>query len=308
MIKSDLKGYALAAIAAAAYGTNPIFAVPLYESGMNPDSVLLFRYLLGLPLLAAIMAVRKTGFRLSGKEAVSTAVPGILMGMSSLALFESYNYMNVGIASTLLFVYPLMVALLMSLFFKEKFRLSTGICLLITGCGLALLMKPGDDATLSVYGCVAVFISALTYAVYIILVNVSSTVRSIPTIKLLFYVLLWGCLLFAARMALASGATVPASGEAWLNVAALALIPTVISFACTTKAIQLIGSTPTAILGALEPVSAVVLSMLVLGQSISPREIAGGILIILATTIVAAAPALEKAWPNVRKLFPQRQV
>ena len=118
---SDFKGYFLAALAAAAYGTNPAFAVPLYEGGMNPVSVLLFRYLLGLPLLALIMAARGISFRIAKEDVAPTAVLGMLMAFSSLSLFESYNYMNSGIASTLLFVYPIMVAVLMICFYHEKF-------------------------------------------------------------------------------------------------------------------------------------------------------------------------------------------
>ena len=88
---------------------------------------------------------------------------------------------------------------------------------------------------------------------------------------------------------------------------ALAVIPTMISLACTTRAIQLIGSTPTAILGALEPVSAVVLSVTILVQSITPRDIIGGVLIIIATTIVVADNSVDKIILHVRKMFPRRK-
>ena len=82
-----LKGYVLAAIAAAAYGTNPAFAIPLYEQGMNPSTVLLFRYAMGLPFLALIMYARGITFRLSKEEIGPTAILGILMSLSSLTLF-----------------------------------------------------------------------------------------------------------------------------------------------------------------------------------------------------------------------------
>ena len=86
---------------------------------------------------------------------------------------------------------------------------------------------------------------------------------------------------------------------------ALAIIPTVLSLACTTRAIQLIGSTPTAILGALEPVSAVILSVTVLGQSITMRDIFGGLLIVLATTIVIGDKSVDRLILHVRKMFPR---
>lgn len=305
MKPTEIKGYALAALAAAAYGTNPAFAIPLYEQGMNPNSVLFFRYLFGIPLIALVMAARGVPFRLSREEIGPTAILGILMAFSSLALFESYKYINSGIASTLLFVYPVMVAVMMIFFFHEKMRLSVVLCLVIMSVGLILLMKPQGEITLSPFGCLLVMVSALTYALYIIFVNVSKVIKAIPTSKLLFYVLACGSAVYLAMMPLGNELTMPTKESGWLNLTALAVIPTLLSLTCTTKAIQLIGSTPTAILGALEPVSAVLLSVTVLGQSLTPRDVAGGILIIIATTIVIGDKSVDKLILHVRKLFPR---
>ena len=85
---------------------------------------------------------------------------------------------------------------------------------------------------------------------------------------------------------------------------ALALIPTVISLLLTTRAIQLIGSTPTAIFGALEPVTAVVLSIVILNQDITANEIYGGVLIIVATTLVVVSDPVETVLLRMRKMFP----
>lgn len=172
-------------------------------------------------------------------------------------------------------------------------------------CGLILLMKPQHGQTLSAFGCLLVMMSALTYALYIIFVNVSKTVKNIPTTKLLFYVLSWGCVMFMVMIPLGSPLTLPAVKSGWLNLMALAIIPTVLSLACTTRAIQLIGSTPTAILGALEPVSAVILSVTVLGQMVTVRELFGGLLILLATTIVIGDKSVDKVILHVRKMFPK---
>ena len=144
---------------------------------------------------------------------------------------------------------------------------------MLMASGLVLLMIPQVDATLSAFGCLLVMLSALTYALYIVMVNVSKSVKNIPTTKLLFYVLGWGSLVYVGMIAFGSELTMPRENWGWLNLLALAVIPTVISLGFTTRAIQLIGSTPTAILGALEPVSAVVLSVIVLGQPITAQDI-----------------------------------
>lgn len=300
-----LKGYLFAAIAAAAYGTNPAFAVPLYEQGMNAGSVLLFRYMIGLPLLAALIKMRGHSLLLRRDEVGPVCILGILMAFSSLALFESYNYMNSGVASALLFVYPVMVAVMMIFFFHEKFKLTVAVCLLLMCAGVSLLVKTGDGNLISPYGCLLVMVSALTYALYLVMVNVSDTVKRIPTSKLMFYVLFSGSMVYVVMIPLGSRLTVPSEYAGWLNLLALAIIPTILSLALTTRAIQLVGSTPTAILGALEPVSAIVLSVVVLHQPISTREIIGGVLIVMATVLVISDTAVEKALLHVRKLFPR---
>lgn len=299
------KGYILAAFAAAAYGTNPAFAIPLYENGMNPNSVLLFRYCIGVPFLAILMKIRGLDFSLKKEERIPVFVLGILMALSSLTLFDSYNYMNSGVASTLLFVYPVMVAVIMTFFFKESIRSSLILCFLFMGAGLMLLMRPDGNGGINAHGFLLVMVSALTYAIYIVLVNSSKAISRIPTTKLLFYVLISGCTVFLFKMAVGTELTLPVRTSGWYNLVALAIIPTVLSLACTSAAIHLIGSTPTAIFGALEPVTAVILSVVFLGQSISAQEIAGGVLIVIATTIVVASHSVDKFILHVRKMFPK---
>ena len=99
-------GYLLAIIAATTYGMNPLFALPLYKAGMDSDSVLFLRYLLAIPILGIMLKARGRSFRLKRGEVLPLAGMGLLVAMSSLMLFQSYHYMEAGIASTLLFVYP----------------------------------------------------------------------------------------------------------------------------------------------------------------------------------------------------------
>lgn len=304
-----LKGFSLAAIAAASYGTNPAFAVPLYGDGMNPVSVLLFRYGLCLPILLAMILIRRRGLWLKRHELIPTIVLGVLMALSSLSLFESYAYMNSGVASTLLFIYPVLVAVLMSFFYHEKFRATTGLCLAIMAGGLIFMLRSDDGTTVSPWGCVLVFISSATYALYLVMTNVNKTVRGIPTLRLLFWQFLSGGCVFLFVMALGCPLTLPVHSWGWINLVALALLPSVISLGATTEAIHCIGSTPTAIFGALEPVTAVVLSVVMLGQSMEPHEMIGGVMIIIATTLVVISDSVDKVLLRMRRMFrPRRRV
>lgn len=198
-MNAKAKGYVLGAIAAATYGMNPLFALPLYKAGMNPDSVLFFRYLFAIPVLGIMIKARGRNFKLKPNEIVPLILMGLLVSFSSLALFQSYNYMEAGIASTLLFVYPILVALIMAFVFKEKLTLQTFFCILLALGGIGLLYKSGDGTTLSLTGVLLVMASALSYAIYIVGAN-RPLLKNIATLKLTFYVLLFGMTLFLVRI------------------------------------------------------------------------------------------------------------
>ncbi len=298
------KGYILGIIAAATYGMNPLFALPLYKAGMDPDSVLFFRYLFAIPVLGIMIKARGRNFRLQRKEILPLMIMGILVACSSLALFQSYNYMGAGIASTLLFVYPIMVALIMAFAFKEKLTLQTMLCILLALAGIGLLYKSGDGTTLSLTGVVLVMVSALSYAIYIVGVN-RPMLRDIATLKLTFYVLLFGMVLFLVRVDFGKSLHMVDTWYLWGNLLALAVFPTAISFLCTTQAIQYIGATLTAILGALEPLTAVFFGVVVFGESLTMRVGCGILLIIFAVTIIIAGSNVTAYLIRFRKLFPR---
>ncbi len=304
VMNAKAKGYILAAIAAATYGMNPLFALPLYEAGMNPDSVLFFRYLTAIPILGIMIKARGRNFKLKRKEILPLIILGLLVALSSLTLFQSYTYMEAGIASTLLFVYPIMVALIMAVFFRERVTLLTVLCILMALGGIGLLYKGGDGSTLSLTGTLLVMVSALSYAIYIVGVN-QPILKDVATLKITFYVLLFGLSLFFVKVDFGTSLITPDKWYLWLNLLALAVFPTAISFLCTTSAIQYIGSTPTAILGALEPVTAVFFGVTVFGESLTVRIILGILLIVLAVTIIISGSNIKTYLVRFRKMFPR---
>lgn len=303
-MNAKAKGYILGSIAAASYGMNPLFALPLYKAGMDPDSVLFFRYLFAILLLGIMIKARGRTFKIQRKETFPLIIMGLLVALSSLTLFLSYNYMAAGIASTLLFVYPIMVALIMAMVFKEKLALQTIVCMLLALGGIGLLYKSEDGSTLSLIGTLLVFASSLSYAIYIVGINQTS-LKNVATLKVTFYVLLFGLSLFVARLLYSGVLNTPDEWYLWGNLLALAVFPTAISFLCTTGAIQYIGSTPTAILGALEPVTAIFFGIAVFGESLTVRESIGLVMIIVAVTLVIAGGNITGQLVRFRKLFPR---
>lgn len=116
-MKGTTKGYILGAVAAISYGTNPLFAVPLYEMGLTVGSVLFYRYVLATLILGLVMLKRGDSFRLAPRQIPLMFIQGVLFALSSVGLFEAYNYMDVGLASTMLFVEPVIIALILWIFY-----------------------------------------------------------------------------------------------------------------------------------------------------------------------------------------------
>ena len=203
-----------------------------------------------------------------------------------------------------MFVYPIMVAVIMAMAYKEKLPVLTIVCMLLALAGIGLLYKTSDGGTLSLVGTLLVFASALSYAIYIVGVN-HSTLKNIATLKVTFYVLLFGLSLFIVRLNTGSELTFPGEWYLWGNLVALAVFPTAISFLCTTSAIQYIGSTPTAILGALEPVTAIIFGVAVFGETLTPRDCVGLVMIIVAVSCVIAGGNVTMYLIRFRKLFPR---
>ncbi len=292
----------MGAIAACTYGMNPLFALPLYSQGMDANSVLLLRYLIGILIMAAMVTGRKQPFSLPRRAVGPVAILGLLMGFSSLLLFESYNYMAAGIASTMLFVYPLMVALIMTCVFHEKLSWTTILCIAVAFAGILCLYKGEDGGTLSAVGTLMVMLSALSYAIYLVWIN-RGELNRIPTVTLTLYVLLFGSLIFIANALLHQSMSLPVNLTGWGCAIGLGLMPTAVSLFCTSIAIAAIGSTPTAILGALEPLTAVVFGITVFGERLTPRDVLGLALILIAVTVVIAADKISVVLLRMRKLF-----
>ena len=292
MLSERARGYVLGSVAAVSYGLNPLFALPLYGAGLGADSVLFYRYVLAVLMLGALMLVRRQSFALSRRDLLPLAGMGLLFSVSSLTLFESYNYMDAGIASTLLFVYPVMVAVIMAVGFHERVTVATVLSIVLACTGISLLYKGGDGTTLSLTGVLLVFVSSLSYAVYIVGINRSS-LKNLPTEKLTFYCLVFGSLVYVVRLRGCTELQSIPTAALWVNAGSLALFPTIVSLVTMAGAIRRIGSTPTAILGALEPVTALFFGVAVFGEAFTLRIGTGVLLILVAVTLIIAGQSLH---------------
>ncbi len=289
--RSDLtaiKGFVFAALSAICYGTNPLGALHLYAQGYSPETVLFYRFFTAALLLLVVILAKGSHFKISFREFGAFVAFGFLFAVSSLTYYASFKFMDAGLASTLLFLYPLEVSVLMAVFFKEKIKVWTIVSIAVSMAGIALLYRGGDGAPLSTVGLVLVFISSITYAIYMVMAN--RIKLQMGSVKMTFYAISF-CMVFLLLYSVTLGSGLPpvfmqASSWGWGFM--LGAVPTVLSLIFMVKAVKIIGSTPTAILGALEPVTAVSIGVLVFGEILTVR-LGIGIALILGSVVLIAA-------------------
>ena len=288
-------GLFLGLMAAVCYGFIPLFTkelqAPAVGLPLSSSTILFYRFGIASLILAAIMFVRRESFRITYAEFVRLVQLAFLSNGAALFLISGYRYCSSsGVATTLHFTYPILTALIMMIFFRERSRLSTWIAIGLSIAGVALLSGVGVGAQW--LGIVLEIISALCFALYLIRVN-RSRVSQMPVVKLTFYVMAFGALIFAAFIAYeradfdisAHYALIP-SASGWLNLCLLSVICTVVTNLALVYATQNVGPTVASILGVLEPLTALVLGILFLGEELTPSMAAGIGLILPAVLII----------------------
>jgi len=286
------KGVILAIISAICYGMNPLGALFLYEEGLNVNSVIFYRFIFASILLAIFMIIKKDSFYLKFKEIILLALLGLLFGISAISLFNSFLYMDAGLASTVLFIYPIFVAIIMALFFKEKNSIITILSIFFAFLGVVLLYE-SDGANVSNFGIFLVIVSSLCYAIYIVIIN---QYLKMSALKVTFYSMLFCTITILIHSFFDSSLNIMPliNFNMWFYTIFLALVPTIISLLFLIKAIQLIGSTSASILGALEPLTAVLIGVYVFNEKITFWLVIGIVFILFGVILIVLKDYIDK--------------
>ena len=285
--KNAIIGYPSGIITGITYGLNPLFAVPLMHNGAAIESILFFRYAFAVVLLGAFLLLAGQSFKITSKQAGVLLVLGLLYTGSSLFLFEAYNYIASGLATTLVFLYPVLVAIIM-VFLRVVPSWPVWLSIAATFGGVLIMTQGGSSEAANPVGVVLSLASALVYALFIVIINRSKTIASISNTLLTFYTLVVGTFVFFGKIVfsdtiLAGGITTSAH---WLNLIGLALLPTIVSTATLAIATRNIGATKASVLGVFEPVTAILVGTVVFGEPLTTSIIIGISIAIVAVTFM----------------------
>ena len=285
--KNAIIGYPAGIITGITYGLNPLFGLPLMKDGASVEAILFFRYGIAVLILGAFLLLTKQTFKVSLKQAGILLVLGLLYTASSIFLFEAYNYIASGLATTLIFLYPVLVALIM-VFLRVVPSWQVWLAIVATFFGVIIMTQNGDSQAVNPIGVLLSLGSATVYAFFIVIINRSKAIGSISNSLLTFYSLMVGAFIFLGKNLL-SDAPITTGIEgwgAWMNLVGLALLPTVVSTASLAIATRNIGATKASVLGVFEPITAILVGTVCLGEVLTTNIVIGILLAMGAVTFM----------------------
>lgn len=285
-----LNGLFYAAISSASFGFSPLFSIALIAAGLTNFDVLSYRWLTAALVLVIYAFIKGKSLRLNSfSEVWKIMLLSALRALTSITLLIGYANIASGIASTINFMYPVIVAFCMMLFFGEQKSWVTfgAIALAILG---VYLMASGDGLTVeggnTTLGLTCSLISAFSFAAYYIVMK-RSKADKIEAVKFTTWIMVLSAIYFIAGGLLADGSiSIVTDGKSWLYILGLGLWATMVSNFTGVKAVRRIGPTLTSILGALQPLTAVILGALFLDEHLGLKAIAGIVLIMAAVIII----------------------
>lgn len=274
--KNSIVGYSAGIITGITYGLNPLFGIPLMNDGASIDSILFFRYGFSVVLLAAFLILSRQSFKVTPKQLGILLILGLLYTSSSICLFESYKYIASGLATTLIFLYPVFVALIMVVL-RVYPTWQVWLAILATFVGVLILAQSDDTQTIDPIGVLLALCSGLSYAIFIVIVNSSRIIRPISSTMLTFYSLSVGMIIFYINTLLSpNDLTTGINGSsAWLCLVGLAILPTIISTATLALSTRKIGATKASVLGVFEPITAIMVGTIAFNEPITTNIIVG---------------------------------
>jgi drug/metabolite transporter (DMT)-like permease len=197
--KNAIIGYPAGIITGITYGLNPLFAVPLMNQGAAIESILFFRYTFAVLILAAFLLLTGQSFKISRKQMGVLLALGLFYTSSSIFLFEAYNYIASGLATTLVFLFPVFVAIIM-VFLKVVPSWPVWLAIAATFGGVLIMTQGSGAETINPIGVLLSMGSALVYALFIVIINRNKAIADISNTLLTFYTLVVGALVFLGKI------------------------------------------------------------------------------------------------------------
>lgn len=284
---SALGGIALIAVSASAFGAMAIFARYASADGADVFAMLLARFGLAAILLGLWCAWQRVTFPTPRRAVAICLMGGIGYVGQSLCYFSALQYAQASLVALLLYLYPVFVTILAAIFLHERLTAVKIGALVLCSAGCALTVGGGQGQPLGMALAVG---AALIYSCYIVIgarVTRDVDARATATLVCCAATCSFG-MMALVRGAQGHALQWPAGAGGWSALAAIAVFSTVIAILTFFAGLQRLGAGRASMLSTLEPVVTVLLAALLLGEALSPAQLAGGVLILAGVLWLSA--------------------
>ena len=287
--RSEARGLALIASSTVAYGVQPIFGKVAYAAGVEPLSLLAWRYLIASLCLALLVRGPMPPLR---ERLRLWAIGSIFVG-NSVAYFMALRLLPASVNALIVFSFPVIVALLAALTGVERLTFRSLIAAVAAFAGCALTVGGLQlSAGLSAPGVAWSLATAVIYAGYVVIS--SRYGRGVPARLLALHLVQVSAVICVVLALFGPGVALPRDPRAWLSVVAIAVISTVISMVTFLAGMAILGPNRASVLASLEVLVTLVLAMSLLGERLTPAQWAGAALI-LGAVAFQNTPAMRRA-------------
>lgn len=291
---NSVSGLFYAIISSATFGLIPLFTVPSINSGVAVNTVVFARFFISFVAMGIFMLLKGKSFKISKNDYKTLCWLSFFYASTSILLTLSYLYIPSGMATTIHFLYPVLVTLIMILLFKESGNWIVYTAIFLAVMGVAFLGHSDTGGSINTIGLTLALITVCTYATYIVGVR-KSKVHEMDSFKMTFYILMNCAIIFFINVLVQDGGFSPIPDtETALNLVMLALISTLVSDLTLIVAVQKVGPTTTAILGCMEPLTAVSIGVYFLGETCNMLQIIGIIVILFAVILTIIGTQLRR--------------
>lgn len=284
-MRTKSKGVLAVIISATIFGIMPIMANFVYKNGGNPIGLAFYRFLFVLPFLYFVIKKDESmDLHVTKEELKGIILVGVLgYGSTALLLFMAYSYIPSGMATTIHFMYPAFVILGCILFFNGRTNLIKLVSVVFSILGV--LMFCDSSANINILGIIFAFASSITFAFYTVYVD-KSLLRNINTIKLTFYLCLIATIMMFIFSLVTGNLILKINPAGWLMILVLSLS---VAYASSLFqiGIKIIGSQRASILSTFEPITSVLLGILLLNENFGIRTIFGILFILVSVTLIS---------------------
>ena len=279
------KGFVATVVSATFFGFIPLMVTVISSGGGSTLLAAFYRFLLSLPALYIYLKIKKVPLGITKRQALDVALITFFgYGGTTVLLFSSYDYIPLGMATTIHFTYPVFTILGCLIFLKAKVKLQKIIAVALSFAGIVCFYSGGGD--ISVKGIGLAFISGMTYAFYTIYLK-NSSLADIEPIKLIFYLNSAGSIMLFVMVMCKGAFTLQLTPTAWIVAVVLAVSASFIGVLGYQVGVKLIGPESTAILSTFEPITSVIVGILVYSEALTASRLIGCLCILASVVIVA---------------------